>query len=281
MDGNRRYAKSHDQEAFRGHISGYKKLIETIHWCMDIGVEYISVFAFSIDNFKRSEDEVGSLMSLAEEKYIELAKDHGLADREGIRMLVIGDLNLAPEGVQVAAENLVAKTSSIRHRRATLNICFCYTSTEDLIQAVDLIRSSLQKDLDSRSVLNLNFINNKLDNPSDLSSSLSSSNPHPKVISSVNISRLESAFRTHDSPPIDLLIRTSGETRLSDFMTWQCSNAYVCILPALWPDLGLLDFYRCILEYQVHARNVQQIRDSAEKRIRDRVTPVFIRQEFS
>lgn len=161
MDGNRRFASSKHMDKIGGHKQGYSKMVDVIHWCLEAGVQCMSVYAFSIDNFKRSPEEVASLMQLAEEKYKELAQvgpydwqnppcrmrctsrccsggilnmvahmtclqEHGLAEREGVEMRVIGDLSLAPSSVQGAAARMMQATSQLHHRRGVLNICFSY-----------------------------------------------------------------------------------------------------------------------------------------------------------
>ena len=151
MDGNRRFASNKSIEKIQGHTQGYGKMIEAIRWCLELGVGHISVYgtlfsspqkslhsssqplslspAFSVDNFKRSPEEVSSLMVLAESKYKELAAENGLAEKESVEIRVIGDLSLAPPSVRSAAARMMKETSKIGadKRRAVLNICFSYS----------------------------------------------------------------------------------------------------------------------------------------------------------
>ncbi|KAG2500203.1 hypothetical protein HYH03_001783 [Edaphochlamys debaryana] len=236
MDGNRRYAERRHIDKATGHTHGYGKMVDVIHWCIELGVKHITVYAFSIDNYKRSMEEVSALMHLAEEKYKELARDDGLAEREGIRMAIVGDLELPPPPVQGAAARLMRGTASLRLQRATLNVCFSYTSSEETVHAA----SQLQAAVRSGELL-----------PSD-----------------VTPAALTGSLRTGpSSPPVDLLIRTSGETRLSDFLLWQASHAHLCYLPVLWPDLSYLDFAQCVLSYQRHAPHMAALRRTAEARL--------------
>lgn len=221
MDGNRRFASKNSIEKIQGHTHGYGKMIEVIRWCLELGVSYISVYAFSVDNFKRSPEEVSSLMVLAESKYKELAAENGLAEREGVEIRVIGNLSLAPLSVQSAAARMMKETSKIgaEKRRAVLNICFSYSSQEEVSQA----REAISEAVNEGRLLATDFC--------------------PRL--------LHGALRTgNDCPPVDLLIRTSGETRLSDFMAVQCRNAHLCFVNPYWPDFTYLDFVGCVLGYQ-------------------------------
>ncbi|KAG2435494.1 hypothetical protein HYH02_011789 [Chlamydomonas schloesseri] len=232
MDGNRRYAERQHVDKATGHTHGYGKMVEVIHWCMELGVRHISVYAFSIDNFRRSTEEVTALMRLAENKYYELARDNGLAEREGIRMHIVGDLTLPPPSVQGAAARLMRNTAALRRQRATLNVCFSYTASEESVAAVAELQAAVRQGLLERG--------------------------------DVTPAALHGALRTrHDCPPVDLLVRTSGETRLSDFLLWQAAHAHLCYLPTLWPDLSVLDFARCVLSYQRQRPLQQSLRRKA------------------
>ncbi|GIL50153.1 hypothetical protein Vafri_6288 [Volvox africanus] len=236
MDGNRRFAERNHVDKATGHTQGYGKMVDVIHWCIELGVKYITVYAFSIDNFKRSPDEVGTLMGLAEEKYIELAQDNGLAEREGIQMHIVGDLELPPPAVQGAAARLMQATAALPRRLAALNVCFSYTASEESVTAVHEIQDAVRA--------------GRL-RPDDVTSEV-----------------LTGALRTGPTcPPVDLLIRTSGETRLSDFLLWQAAHAHLCYLPTLWPDLSYWDFAWCVMSYQRHACVLAALRRRAAVRL--------------
>ena len=125
MDGNRRYAERQQLETVEGHAFGYQRLIQALEWCLDLGVTCVSVYAFSVDNYKRSQAEVTTLMQLAEEKLSYMMQEHAILERNGVQVRVIGDLSLAPLGVQAAARKVMSATK--HHRKAILNICFSYT----------------------------------------------------------------------------------------------------------------------------------------------------------
>lgn len=228
MDGNRRYADKEHIHKYEGHTHGYKKMVDVIHWCLHLGVQYISVYAFSIDNYKRTEDEVGMLMRLAEEKYSELMKDKTIKDKYGVEVRVIGDLSLSPESVQAAAARLMQSSMNLKKKQAVLNICFSYSATEELAHAVH----DMQQAIHEGSIL-----------PEDVSPSL-----------------LLNCLYTLETPPVDLLVRTSGETRLSNFLLWQSSTACLYFTKCLWPEFSYVDFVHSILAYQRSRKELEQIR---------------------
>lgn len=125
MDGNRRYAERQQLQTVQGHSFGYQRLIQALEWCLDLGITCVSVYAFSVDNYKRSEEEVTTLMHLAEEKLRTMLQEFDVLERHGVQVRVTGDLSLAPLSVQQAADNITQAT--IHHTKAVLNICFSYT----------------------------------------------------------------------------------------------------------------------------------------------------------
>lgn len=125
MDGNRRYAERQHLQTVQGHSFGYQRLIQALEWCLDLGITCVSVYAFSVDNYKRSEEEVATLMRLAEEKLAYMMEEHAVLEQHGVQVRVIGDLSLAPPRVQAAANKVMSATK--HHTKAILNICFSYT----------------------------------------------------------------------------------------------------------------------------------------------------------
>jgi ditrans,polycis-polyprenyl diphosphate synthase len=125
MDGNRRYAEQNAITVAQGHKRGFERLLRSLEWCLDLGITAVSVYAFSVDNYRRNDEEVAALMDLAETKMEELAgPDSDLAAR-GVRICVTGDLTLAPPSLRIAAQRVMDATQ--HHSRAILNICFSYT----------------------------------------------------------------------------------------------------------------------------------------------------------
>lgn len=186
MDGNRRYAKTENIRKIDGHSRGFEKLTECLRWCLDVGVKEVTTFAFSIENFKRSEDEVQQLMNLAKQKFQKLLDEEHILQEKGVRIKIIGNLSLLPDNdLKSIMAKVMLKTQN--NNKLFLNIAFAYTSHDEII-------NSLQTIIENSDDLNSNDINNNL---------------------------LRFCLYTKDSPDPDLLIRTSGENRISDFLMWQ------------------------------------------------------------
>lgn len=213
MDGNRRYARKMEIEIKEGHEAGYLSMSRVLELCYQAGVETATVFAFSIENFKRSSLEVDNLMQLARERIRQLADKGELAEKYGIRVRVIGDLKLLPKDVYKEIRRTTDLTKN--NTRATLNICFPYTGREEIFHSVtEVISDEVPSE--------------------DISESL-----------------LEKHLYTGDLAPLDLLVRTSGVSRLSDFMLWQSSNRGVVIelTDRLWPEFGPMNMAWILLKF--------------------------------
>uniref|UniRef100_H0VBI9 Alkyl transferase n=1 Tax=Cavia porcellus TaxID=10141 RepID=H0VBI9_CAVPO len=201
MDGNRRYAKKCQVERQEGHSQGFNKLAETLRWCLNLGILEVTVYAFSIENFKRSKNEVDGILDLAREKFSYLMKEQEKLQKYGVCIRVLGDLHLLPLDLQ-----------------------------ELIAQAV-------------RATKNYN---------NDVSECL-----------------LDKCLYTHHSPHPDILIRTSGEVRLSDFLLWQTSHSCLVFQPILWPEYTFWNLCEAILQYQMNHSMLQKARDMyAEERKR-------------
>eukprot|EP00210_Caulerpa_lentillifera_P000254 g247.t1 len=196
-------------------------LVDVIRWSLELGVRYISFYAFSIENFNRSSQEVEELMSLSEEKYKELLEKSALSDQYTVEIRVIGDLSLPRKSVQSAAARVMKRTQDGPPNQAVVNICFCYTSSQDICRAVDICRSQL--------------------------------------LGGVDEGTLSQFLLTEDCPEVDLLVRTSGETRLSDFLLIQCRHSVIVFEKVLWPAFSLMNFASVIFKYS------QCIRKNASK----------------
>uniref|UniRef100_A0A673UYP9 Alkyl transferase n=1 Tax=Suricata suricatta TaxID=37032 RepID=A0A673UYP9_SURSU len=204
MDGNRRYAKKCQVERQEGHSQGFNKLAETLRWCLNLGILEVTVYAFSIENFKRSKSEVDGLMDLARQKFSRLMEEQENLRKHGVCIRVLGDLHLLPLDLQ----ELIAKA----------------------VQATK------------------NYNN-------DVSESL-----------------LDKCLYTNHSPHPDILIRTSGEVRLSDFLLWQTSHSCLVFQPVLWPEYTFWNLFEAILQYQMNHSMLQKARDLyAEERKRQQL----------
>ncbi|RMB91144.1 hypothetical protein DUI87_32280 [Hirundo rustica rustica] len=187
MDGNRRYAQKCHVERQQGHSQGFDKLAQTLRWCLNLGIREVTVYAFSIENFKRSKEEVDGLMDLARQKFSRLLEEQENLKKHGVCIRVLGDLPLLPVDIQELIAQAVLATRN--YNKCFLNVCFAYTSRHEISNAVREMAWGVEQGLLE---------------PSDVSESL-----------------LDKCLYTNNSPDPDLLIRTSGEVRLSDFLLWQ------------------------------------------------------------
>ncbi|XP_068698167.1 dehydrodolichyl diphosphate synthase complex subunit DHDDS-like [Montipora foliosa] len=216
MDGNRRFAKKVNCERSKGHEKGFEKLTEVLEWCFDLGIPEVTVYAFSIENFKRSKDEVDGLMELARQKFDRLMEEKEMLQKHGVCVRALGDLTLLPEDLQRSIARV--RKLSQNNTKATLNVCLAYTSRHEISHAVKSVAEGVE----------LGLIK-----PSDISESL-----------------FEKCLYTSKSQHPDMLIRTSGEVRFSDFLLWQCSYSSLSFLKVLWPEFSVWDFYGAIISFQ-------------------------------
>ncbi|KAK3912450.1 Dehydrodolichyl diphosphate synthase complex subunit DHDDS [Frankliniella fusca] len=228
MDGNRRFARKHNVQKIEGHSKGFDRLSETLNWCLELGIKEVTVYAFSIENFKRSQEEVDGLMNLARQKFERLLDEKDKLMEHGVHIRVIGNLNLLPLDLRkvMAKAMLMTKENS----KAILNIAFAYTGREEILRGV-------QETADG--------VSNGILTPADITQDF-----------------LSKTFYSNNSPIPDLLIRTSGEVRLSDFLLWQVSCSCIYLTDVLWPDFTVWDFLSAVFYYQrchQKLKNVQQI----------------------
>lgn len=227
MDGNRRFARKTNVRKIEGHTKGFDKLSETLQWCLDIGINEVTVYAFSIENFKRSEEEVNDLLELTREKLKRLLEEKNKLMERGIKIRIIGNISLLPQDIikLIAEAELYTKDNT----KAILNVAFSYTAQDEMTNSVNQILKGLKSE--------------SLD------------------ISDVNIALFENCLYTGSSPPPDLIIRTSGETRLSDFLLCQGSFSYLHFTGVLWPELTAWDFLWAIFKYQIYCNTLKEARD--------------------
>lgn len=224
MDGNRRWARKGGLPAHEGHPYGGEKLIESLQWCLEAGVETVTVYAFSIENFKRSRREVNEIMELAIRKFYTLADRAEVIHSNRIRVRVLGDLALIPSDLRAIMARVMADTAHYAGG-PTLNICFAYTARHDIASAVHQLAVLCRDgDIDSGQI-------------------------SETTISACLSTGYAKGADLHMQYP-QLLVRTSGETRLSDFLLWEASDAVLSFYPVLWPDLTSWDFVNILLDYQ-------------------------------
>lgn len=220
MDGNGRWAKKRFMPRFVGHTQGVDAILKTVRACADRGIEYLTVFAFSSENWKRPSDEVSGLMSLAlmaVAKYV-----RRLAD-DGVRIRIVGDRSSLGEKLRSAwneAESLTCNNS-----RITLTVAFNYGGRWDIVQAC---RRALAEGLRAE----------QLDE-----------------------ARLSSYMSLSYAPDPDLLIRTGGEVRISNFLLWQTAYSELVFTERLWPEFDAVDLDAALAEYARRDRRFGTVKD--------------------
>ncbi|KAH0956567.1 hypothetical protein HN011_003819 [Eciton burchellii] len=226
MDGNRRYANKQKLAKVEGHMKGFDKLTETLSWCMDFGITEITVYAFSIENFKRTKEEVDDLMELAKEKFERLLDEKDKLMKYGICVRIIGNLALLPQNIR----KLIAQIMFITKNNDTifLNVAFAYTSRDEITNAIKNIAKAVKC--------------------TDI------------LLEDINEDLISNCLYTYKSTNPDLLIRTSGEIRLSDFLMWQISNTCIYFTKVLWPEFSVWDFIHAIFYYQRCYRDLQKMK---------------------
>ncbi|XP_075460050.1 dehydrodolichyl diphosphate synthase complex subunit DHDDS [Ascaphus truei] len=227
MDGNRRYAQKCHVERQEGHSQGFEKLAETLRWCLNLGICEVTVYAFSIENFKRSAEEVEGLMELARQKFSRLLEERDKLEKHGVCIRVLGDLTLLPLDIQKLIAQAVLETRN--YSTCFLNVCFAYTSRHEISNAVREVAWGVEEGLLE---------------PSDVSEPL-----------------LDRCLYTCKSPDPDLLIRTSGEIRLSDFLLWQTSHSCLVFQSVLWPEYSFWNLCEAVLQYQLNHSSIQKARE--------------------
>ncbi|XP_053562954.1 dehydrodolichyl diphosphate synthase complex subunit DHDDS [Bombina bombina] len=227
MDGNRRYAQKCHVERQEGHSQGFEKLAETLRWCLNLGICEVTVYAFSIENFKRSKEEVEGLLELARQKFTRLLEEKEKLQKHGVCIRVLGDLTLLPLDIQKLIAQAVMETKN--YSKCFLNVCFAYTARHEISNAVRESAWGVQEGLL---------------NPSDISETL-----------------LDHCLYTSNSPHPDLLIRTSGEVRLSDFLLWQTSHSCLVFQSILWPEYTFWNLCEAVLRFQLNHGAIQKARE--------------------
>ncbi|MHB0964071.1 MAG: isoprenyl transferase [Gemmatimonadaceae bacterium] len=222
MDGNGRWARERMLPRPIGHRHGMKSVREVVEASIAAGVEVLSLFAFSQENWQRPAGEVSALMSLLEE-YIQ--KEARELDEQGVRVVFLGDLDRLPAAQRGAVDRVMALTA--HNAKLVLNLFISYGSRAELVRAARLIAEDVAA--------------GRL------------------TPAQVDEEALSSRLFTAGCPDPDLLIRTSGEMRISNFLLWQLAYTELHISPKLWPDFGRAELYQAILEYQSRERRFGRV----------------------
>ena len=217
MDGNRRWARAKGKPASFGHKEGAKTLEKIVRYANKIGLEYITAYAFSTENWKRAEEEVKALMMLLQNYLDEYSKR---ADTENIRVKILGDITALSEGMQKSILKCMERTKD--NTGVTFNIALNYGGRDEIVKAVKKIATDIKE--------------NKID------------------IKDITEEMVSNNLYTKGEPDPDLLIRTSGELRLSNFLPWQLVYSEFLFIDKNWPDFEESDLDEAIIEYQKRTR---------------------------
>ena len=217
MDGNRRWAKSKGMPAGLGHKQGAKTLENIIRYANKIGLKYITVFAFSTENWKRTEEEVNGLMMLLQNYLDDYSKR---ADTENIKVRVIGDITVLSEGMKKSISKCIERTKN--NTGITFNIALNYGGRDEIIKVTQKIAEKVK--------------DGEID------------------ISEIGEKVIEEHLYTANYPNPDLIIRTSGEMRLSGFLMWQSIYSELYFIEKNWPDFTEEDLDIAIKEYNKRNR---------------------------
>ncbi|WP_413511467.1 isoprenyl transferase [Myroides odoratus] len=217
MDGNGRWAKKRGFLRTIGHENGVKSLRTTITECGELGINYLTLYAFSTENWNRPKYEVDKLMELLVKA---LAKEIPTFIENDIALNAIGNLELLPEKVRQNLADAIDKTKE--NKRMTVTLALSYGSRAEIIHAIKEISIKVKNNIISEDNIDESIINEHL--------------------------------YTHNMPDVDLLIRTSGEQRISNFLLWQIAYAELYFTEVLWPDFSEDELYRSILSYQNRER---------------------------
>uniref|UniRef100_A0A1J3I7D1 Alkyl transferase n=1 Tax=Noccaea caerulescens TaxID=107243 RepID=A0A1J3I7D1_NOCCA len=233
MDGNRRYAKKCGLVDGSGHKAGFSALMSMLQYCYELGVKYVTIYAFSIDNFRRRPEEVQSLMDLLLEKINSLLEKESIVHEYGMRVYFIGNFALLSDQVRAATEEVMKATA--KNSRLVLLVCIAYNSTDEIVQAVK--KTCMNKSEEASGSYK----------HEDREGMDMEKKQEERRIQLVDI---EENMQMGVAPNPDILIRSSGETRLSNFLLWQTGNSQLFSPDALWPEIGLRHLVWAILNFQ-------------------------------
>lgn len=224
MDGNGRWAKQHGEDRIFGHHEGVNSVREIVEACGEIGVKFLTLYAFSTENWNRPKEEVDALMELL---ISTISMETPNLHKKGVKLQVIGDIESLPGSCQQELQESINITAS--NKTVTLILALSYSSKWEITNAVKEIAKQIEE--------------GKL------------------KASEITSRHIEKHLNTHQWPDPELMIRTSGEHRISNFLLWQLAYAEFYFTDTLWPDFRKQDFFKAILAYQNRERRFGQTSD--------------------
>lgn len=217
MDGNRRFARKKGIVELLGHEFGSKKAEEVLEWCWELGVKMLTLYAFSTENFRRSEEEKRNIFQIFERELKRLLSDRKTYERR-LRVKIVGKRELLPENLQNLIEEVERSTE--KHEKCFLNIAVAYGGRQELIDATRKIVERVKR-----------------------------GELMPEEINESVVS--ESLYNSHELyAKVDIVIRSGGEQRLSNFLPWQTANSVAYFCDVYWPEFRKIDLLRAIREWQ-------------------------------
>jgi len=221
LDGNRRWALENELNPWLGHKKGAETVEQLLDWCEKLSVKFVTLYTFSTENFRRSPQEIAEIMKIAEEKFRELLTDERI-HRNKVHVKVIGRLNLLPESLQHLIGDVEKATE--HYDKQFLNFAFAYGGRAEIVDAAKTIAEKVKEG--------------------------------ELKLEDVDESTVEKYLYTAHMPKQDpdLIIRTSGEERLSGFLLWQSAYSELAFLDVYWPDFRLIDLLRAIRTFQTRKR---------------------------
>ena len=223
MDGNRRFARQLGLEKESGHTKGKEKLEDMLDWCTEVGIKILTVYAFSTENFKRDSKEVQHLMDLFNKEFRRAADDDRIHDNE-IRINAIGNIQQLPREVKESIRYAEDKTKD--YDNYFFNVAVGYGGREEIVQGIRKIAEDVKE-----GKLNVEDIDEKV---------------------------FADRLYTSNFPDPDLILRTSGEERISNFLLWQSAYSELYFTDVYWPGFRKIDFLRAIRSYQNRHRRKGQ-----------------------
>lgn len=227
MDGNGRWAKQKGKLRVFGHRNGVSAVKETVEIAAELGIEYLTLYAFSTENWKRPRIEINALMELLVST---IHKETKTLNKNNIRLQAIGDIDSLPEICRRELKEAIDLTS--KNSRMTLVLALSYSSRWEITNAMKLIAEK---------------VGSKMLKPED-----------------INENTISEHLTTHGIPDPELLIRTSGEHRISNFLLWQIAYTELYFTDKLWPDFKKEDFYDAIINYQNRERRFGKISEQIQ-----------------
>lgn len=244
MDGNGRWAQQRNMPRIAGHREGIESVRDIVKASAELGIKYLTLFAFSTENWKRPEAEVNALMRLLE-YYLRSEIDE--LDRNNVRLRAIGKLTALPKRVQRILQRAIEQTAD--NEGLVLTLALSYSGRWDILHAVQLIALDVRR--------------GKL-SPEDITEE-----------------RFAEYLSTASLPEPDLLIRTSGELRISNFLLWDIAYTEIYSTDTLWPDFRRQEFYRALLDYAQRERRFGAVCDSAPPSELRRTYREYLKQLFA